>query len=121
MFLMQPSGSQEDLRGNTPDLQDTIQMHRMGLIVTPWAVQIGYVCECEGSTRTKGEHMTENSTKIVNWLLGFVIGILTVLAWQRVMSEPLIVSDAEATRADELISIYKRGVRDALKHKPRIV
>jgi hypothetical protein len=33
--------------------------------------------------------MTER--QIVNWLLGFVIGILTVLAWQRVMSEPLIV------------------------------
>jgi hypothetical protein len=60
--------------------------------------------------------MTER--QIVNWLLGFVIGILTVLAWQRVMSEPLIVSDAEATRADELISIYKRGVRDALKQTP---
>jgi hypothetical protein len=33
--------------------------------------------------------MTER--QIVNWLLGFVIGILTVLAWQRVMSEPLIL------------------------------
>jgi hypothetical protein len=33
--------------------------------------------------------MTER--QIVNWLLGFVIGILTVLAWQRVMSEPYIV------------------------------
>jgi hypothetical protein len=32
--------------------------------------------------------MTER--QIVNWLLGFVIGILTVLAWQRVMSEPYI-------------------------------
>jgi hypothetical protein len=31
--------------------------------------------------------MTER--QIVNWLLGFVIGILTVLAWQRVMNEPL--------------------------------
>jgi hypothetical protein len=30
--------------------------------------------------------MTER--QIVNWLLGFVIGILTVLAWQRVMNEP---------------------------------
>ena len=55
--------------------------------------------------------MTER--QIVNWLLGFVIGILTVLAWQRVMNEPLIVSDAE-----ELISIYKRGVKDALKTNP---
>jgi hypothetical protein len=55
----------------------------------------------------------------VNWLLGFVIGILTVLAWQRVMSEPPLQSDSEATRrAEELISIYKRGVRDALKTNP---
>jgi hypothetical protein len=61
--------------------------------------------------------MTER--QIVNWLLGFVVGILTVLAWQRVMSEPLIqFLTAEATRADELISIYKRGVRDALKTNP---
>jgi hypothetical protein len=34
--------------------------------------------------------MTER--QIVNWLLGFVIGILTVLAWQRVMNEPLLQS-----------------------------
>jgi hypothetical protein len=34
--------------------------------------------------------MTER--QIVNWLLGFVIGILTVLAWQRVMSEPPYIS-----------------------------
>jgi hypothetical protein len=40
--------------------------------------------------------MTER--QIVNWLLGFVIGILTVLAWQRVMNEPLLQSDSEATR-----------------------
>jgi hypothetical protein len=59
--------------------------------------------------------MTER--QIVNWLLGFVIGILTVLAWQRVMSEPLQFR-SEATRAEELISIYKRGVRDALKTNP---
>jgi hypothetical protein len=63
--------------------------------------------------------MTER--QIVNWLLGFVIGILTVLAWQRVMSEPLIVSDAEATRAEELISIYKRGVKRCPENEPRIV
>jgi hypothetical protein len=42
--------------------------------------------------------MTER--QIVNWLLGFVIGILTVLAWQRVMSEPYISQDTETTRAE---------------------
>ena len=60
--------------------------------------------------------MTER--QIMNWLLGFVVGILTVLAWQKVMSEPLIVPDSEAVRVDELISIYKRGVKDALKTNP---
>ena len=60
--------------------------------------------------------MTER--QIVNWLLGFVVGILTVLSWQRVMSEPYISQDTETTRAEELISIYKRGVRDALKTNP---
>jgi len=60
--------------------------------------------------------MTER--QIVNWLLGFVVGILTVLSWQRVMSEPHTSQDTETTRAEELISIYKRGVRDALKTNP---
>jgi hypothetical protein len=69
-----------------------------------------------GKEKTKGENMTER--QIVNWLLGFVIGILTVLAWQRVVSEPLIVSDSEMTRAEELISIYKRGTKDALSTNP---
>jgi hypothetical protein len=40
--------------------------------------------------------MTER--QIVNWLLGFVVGILTVLSWQRVMSEPYISEDTEAVR-----------------------
>ena len=60
--------------------------------------------------------MTER--QIVNWLLGFVIGILTVLSWQRVMSEPVIIPDSEMTRAEELISIYKRGVKDVLSTNP---
>jgi uncharacterized protein with NRDE domain len=60
--------------------------------------------------------MTER--QIVNWLLGFVIGILTVLAWQRVMSEPYISQDTEATRAEELISIYKRGAKRCTEHEP---
>jgi hypothetical protein len=61
--------------------------------------------------------MTER--QIVNWLLGFVIGILTVLAWQRVMSEPCSSLTAEATRAEELISIYKRGAKRCPEHEPR--
>jgi hypothetical protein len=60
--------------------------------------------------------MTER--QIVNWLLGFVIGILTVLAWQRVMSEPVVISDSEMTRAEELINMYQRGAKDALSTNP---
>jgi hypothetical protein len=59
-----------------------------------------------------------NERQIGNWALGFTVGILTVLAWQRVMSEPLILPDTEATRAEELISIYKRGIKDALRTNP---
>ena len=59
-----------------------------------------------------------NEKQIGNWALGFTVGILTVLAWQRVMSEPLILPDTEATRAEELISIYKRGIKDALRTNP---
>lgn len=56
--------------------------------------------------------------QVGNWLLGFTIGILTTLAAQRLMSEPLIVNDTEATRAEELINIYKRGAMDALRTNP---
>ena len=59
-----------------------------------------------------------NEKQIGNWALGFTVGILTVLAYQKVMSEPFIQPDTEATRAEELISIYKRGQRDALRTNP---
>jgi hypothetical protein len=59
-----------------------------------------------------------NEKQIGNWALGFTMGLLTVLAYQKVMSEPLILPDNEATRAEELISIYKRGMKDALKTNP---
>ena len=59
-----------------------------------------------------------NEKQIGNWALGFTMGLLTVLAYQKVMSEPLILPDNEATRAEELISIYKRGIKDALRTNP---
>jgi hypothetical protein len=66
----------------------------------------------------KGASLKPIEETVATLALGFVIGILTVLAWQRVMSEPLIVSDSEMTRAEELISIYKRGAKDALSTNP---
>lgn len=59
-----------------------------------------------------------NEKQIANWLLGFTMGLLSVLAYQKVMSEPFIMPDMEATRAEELINIYKRGQRDALRTNP---
>jgi hypothetical protein len=56
--------------------------------------------------------------QVGNWLLGFTIGILTTLASQKLLSEPQIANDSEMARAEELISIYKRGVKDALRTTP---
>lgn len=56
--------------------------------------------------------------QVGNWLLGFTIGILTTLATQRLLSEPIVVKDPEAAKAEELINTYKRGVKDALRTNP---
>ena len=52
-----------------------------------------------------------------NWFVGFAMGLMLVLAWQRLFSEPMVI-DFEETRAEELINIYKRGHADALKTNP---
>jgi hypothetical protein len=51
--------------------------------------------------------------KMNNAIIGFVMGLLTVLAWQRLYIDPVVVNEQTA-RADELISIYQRGRADAL-------
>lgn len=48
-----------------------------------------------------------------NAIIGFVMGLLTVLAWQRLYMEPVVVNK-QHVRADELITIYQRGRADAL-------
>ena len=50
--------------------------------------------------------------------LGFAIGVMAVIAADKLTEEEIIIADREHTRADELISIYKRGVKDALKTNP---
>ena len=62
------------------------------------------------ATRRWGETMA-------NWAVGFTMGLLVVLAYQKVMSEPMVI-DVETARADELINIYKRGRADALSTQP---
>lgn len=52
-----------------------------------------------------------------NWAIGFTMGLLVVLAYQKVYDEPMVI-DVETARADELINIYKRGKTDALRTNP---
>ena len=54
---------------------------------------------------------------MANWAIGFTMGLLVVLAYQRVYDEP-VVADFETIRANELIDMYKRGQSDALRTNP---
>jgi hypothetical protein len=63
--------------------------------------------------------MTER--QIVNWLLGFVIGILTVLAWQRVMSEPPLQSDSDSNPSRRTHQHLQTWCKRCTEHEPRIV
>ena len=50
--------------------------------------------------------------------LGFAIGVMAVIAGDKLLEKNTPIPDSEVTRADELISIYKRGMKDALKTNP---
>lgn len=50
---------------------------------------------------------------MANWAVGFVMGLLTVLASQRVLDEPERLS-CEQVRSEVLLEMYQRGRRDAL-------
>ena len=50
--------------------------------------------------------------------LGFSIGVMAVIIGDRLVEEEIVIADREHTRADELISIYKRGMKDALRTNP---
>lgn len=56
--------------------------------------------------------------KFAVWALGFAMGIMTVIGADKIIERDILPQHAEAVRADELISIYKRGVKDALKTNP---
>ena len=51
-------------------------------------------------------------------VLGFAIGVMTVIAVDKVIKRDILPPHHEATKADELISIYKRGIKDALVTNP---
>jgi UDP-N-acetylmuramyl pentapeptide phosphotransferase/UDP-N-acetylglucosamine-1-phosphate transferase len=50
--------------------------------------------------------------------LGFAIGVMAVIAADKLLEKNTPIPDSEVTRADELISIYKRGMKDALRTNP---
>lgn len=52
-----------------------------------------------------------------NWFVGFVMGSLVVLAYQRVYDEPLIV-EVDEIQAVDIIESYNRGRADALNTQP---
>jgi hypothetical protein len=56
--------------------------------------------------------------KFAVWALGFAMGIMTIIGADKIIERDILPQHAEAVRADELISIYKRGVKDALKTNP---
>lgn len=52
-----------------------------------------------------------------NWFVGFTMGVLTVLAAQKVMDEPLMV-EVDEIQAIDIIEAYNRGRGDALSTHP---
>ena len=50
--------------------------------------------------------------------LGFAIGVMAVIAVDKIIERDILPPHTEAVRADELISIYKRGMKDALRTNP---
>lgn len=52
-----------------------------------------------------------------NWFVGLTMGVLTVLAAQKVLEKPLIV-EVDEIQAVDIIEAYNRGRVDALNTQP---
>ena len=52
-----------------------------------------------------------------NWFVGLTMGVLTVLAAQKVLEEPLMV-EVNEIQAVDIIKAYNRGRADALSTQP---
>lgn len=52
-----------------------------------------------------------------NWFVGLTMGVLTVLAAQKVIEEPLMV-EVNEIQAIDIIEAYNRGRADALSTQP---
>ena len=66
----------------------------------------------------KGTSLKPIEETVANVALGFAIGVMTVIAGDKLLEKNAPIPDSETTRADELISIYKRGQADALRTNP---
>jgi hypothetical protein len=52
----------------------------------------------------------------MNWIFGFVTGVLIVVGYNRVYSEPVVTGDV--TSAEDIIAAYNAGAKDILKLNP---
>jgi hypothetical protein len=50
--------------------------------------------------------------------LGFAIGVMGVIAGDKLVEDEIVIADKEHTRADELISIYKAWHERRTTHQP---
>ena len=66
----------------------------------------------------KGTSLKPIEETVANVALGFAIGVMAVIAGDKLLEKNAPIPDSETTRADELISIYKRGQADALRTNP---
>ena len=70
------------------------------------------------SMNLKGASLKPIEETVATLALGFAIGVMTVIAGDKLLEKNMPIPDSETTRADELISIYKRGQADALRTNP---
>lgn len=53
--------------------------------------------------------------KIATWALGWTMGILTVIAGDKLMANNAPPVEVEVLRAEQLLEMYQRGKADALR------
>ena len=57
------------------------------------------------------------SNEVTNYIVGVCFGILSVLAAQKVIQDPVVFT-ANAITAQDLIDAYNRGSQEALRTNP---
>jgi hypothetical protein len=52
----------------------------------------------------------------MNWIFGFVTGVLIVVGYNRIYDEPVVTRDF--TNPEEIIAAYNAGAKDILRLNP---